>query len=447
MKRRDAAIGNSAWPSAATGRRLLNRGRMLKGAKGLLLQSVAAVSLIAVLAAMAGCAPTIFTKDPDCGTGCTRLVGSMLKHVEYNVTVTGKKVDILIVTDNSGSMSFEHSRMAERFQNFLSQIEAKNLSYRIGITTSDVSSAGNPPRAINLNGALQDGRLIPFPNGVSYLENSTPNKLQLFQQAVQRAETLNCENFLRTGNRNDTAGYLASCPSNDERGILAANMFVDGNHGGFLREGSHFAVVFLTDEDVRSGVYTQAAGYPLELRDLPVSLMNNIQSRFPGKPFSFHAIIVRPGPLYSGVSAAAASNFLTEAAAFGNIQWPQEAQPGLLFNESNKDYGCLSQQGNQTPGVSGSFGFVYAVAAALTNGVVGDVCASDYGAQLSSIGDNISQQITQINMACENPRVIELKFLNKPGIPLGTFSGSTFTLDPSVGTGDQVYLKIECPDV
>lgn len=420
---------------------------MSKSVHRLLVQSLAVIVALTALAALAACSPSIFTKDPDCGPGCVRSATEFTKTIEYNLTVPGRKVDIVIVNDNSGSMSFEQSRMASRFQTLLSQLEAQNLSYRIGIITTDVSNGDNPPRAINLNGALQDGRLIPFPTGVSYLENSTPNKVQLFQQAIQRAETATCETYLNQSNGNNPSAYLANCPSNDERGIMAANMFLDSYSSGFVRDGAHLAIVFLADEDVRSSVYTEGAGYPLDLRDLPFSLLTNVQSRYPGKSFSFHAIIVRPGPLFAGVSAGAASNFLNEAAAFGDYKWPQEARPGLLFNDGNKDVACLSQQGGQTTGVSGSFGYIYAVAAILTNGVIGDICATDYGSQLAQIGNNIGQQIQQINMACSNPKILSLKYLNKPGIPLGTFSGSTFTLDPSTPIGDQVYLKIECPDL
>ncbi len=402
-----------------------------------------------VLSALAACAPSIFQKELDCGRGCTRSATEFTKQIEYTMKVPGLKVDVLFVDDNSGSMSFEQNRMATRFQTLLDQLEAQHLDYRIAITTTDVSSAANPPRPINNNGGLQDGRLIPFPTGVSYIESSTPNKLQLFQQAIQRAETLTCENYIRQtgGQSTDRVAYQTYCPADDERGVMAANMFVDANYGGFLREGSHFAVVFLADEDVHSGLYSQAAGFPLEARDLPFSLMQNIQSKFPGKSFSFHSIIVRPGPLASDVSAAAASNFLNEASAFGNYQWPAEVQPGQLFNEANKDYSCLSQQGQQTPGVNGSFGYIYALAAQLTNGITGDICASDYGSQLRTIGANIGKQVNQINLACANPKIIELKYTNKSGIPLGTFAGTTFTLDPSVAVGDSIYLKIECPDL
>lgn len=413
--------------------------------------TVKAILILIGLAGFAACTPSFFEKPVDCGPGCTRLIEQGLIQVEYNVKVPGPQVDILIVSDNSGSMSFEQARMSARFQNLLSQLDFQKLDYRIALTTTDVSSADNPPRDINQHGALQDGRLVRFSNGGYFIESSTPGKLALFQQALQTItnQSLTCENYIRSlhGANALPQTYAANCPSNDERGIFAANLFVDNNYNGFLRDNSHFAVVFLADEDVRSSLYASGQGYSLDVRDLPNSLISNIQSRYPGKTFSFHALIVRPGPLAAAVSPGAAAEFLDQAAVFGDQAWPAQAQPMLLFRQGQSDAGCLMNQGMQTPGVGGSYGIVYAVAAELTNGVVGDVCANDYGTQLNSVGSNIGQQRKQINLACDNPKILDLRFVHKPGVPQGFLEGSAFVLNPNIQPGEEIYMKIECPDM
>lgn len=412
-------------------------------------------SSIIKLAALAGlvwafiaCSPSVFEKPVDCGQGCTRIVDQGVKDIEYTFTVPGPRVDILIVMDNSGSMSFEQSRMSQRFQTFLNALDSQNLDYRVALTTTDVSNANNPPRAINDNGSLQDGKLVSMGNGSFFIESTTPNKLQLFLNAIGYIEgkTLACEAFINSlGNSTpDRQTYLANCPSDDERGVMAANLFVNSNFNSFLRDGSHFAVVFLGDEDERSSLYSAGAGYNLDVQDLPGNLIQNIQSRYAGKSFSFHSIIVRPGSLASGVTPANASDFLTQAQAVGNVQWPSNAQPGQLF--TGGDQSCLAQQGQQTRGVSGSYGYIYALAALMTNGIIGDVCANDYGTQLQNIGANIAQQRNQINMACANPKILDLRYTNAAGSPPGSFEGQAFVLDPSIPVGRTVYLKIECPD-
>lgn len=404
--------------------------------------------LIAFAAAFyVACSPVVFEKDVDCGPGCVRVDG--MKEVEYNVTVSGGRVDILFVNDNSGSMSFEQNHIASRFSNFIATLDQKQLDYRIGIITTDVSDSSNPPRAINGNGALQDGRLITFENGQPFLESSTQNKEALFAKGIQRNETKQCENFLRTNSASQgSSAYLANCPSADERGIYAAGMTVESNPSGFIRDNAHLAIVFLADEDERSQLYDDTPLYRLSDRDLPQSLVGLVQSRFPGKALSMHSIIVRPGDLKAGYSAYDAAQKIAQV--FNGNQLVSENRAANFFNDSQKDQQCLNQQSNQIQtangNVTGSFGYLYYLAAKMTGGVIGDICAGDYGSQLSSIGENIGEQVNKIDLACENPQVLELRFTNQSGTPGGRIEGSAYLFDPALTPGHSIYLKIRCPD-
>src|SRR5690606_15242203 len=87
-------------------------------------------------------------------------------------------------------------------------------------------------------------------------------------------------------------------------GFFAANLTVENNPKSFIRSDAHLAVVVLSDEDVRSQLYDDSPYYRLESKDLPQTLISNVHSRFPGKSVSIHAIIVRPGELKSGYTAA-----------------------------------------------------------------------------------------------------------------------------------------------
>ncbi|MCK6598726.1 MAG: hypothetical protein L6Q37_10210, partial [Bdellovibrionaceae bacterium] len=60
-----------------------------------------------------------------------------------------RKIDILFVIDNSGSMEYEQKSMAQRTSQFLTLLHG--LDFQIAITTTD-------PRNINLG----DGRLVPI---------------------------------------------------------------------------------------------------------------------------------------------------------------------------------------------------------------------------------------------------------------------------------------------
>ena len=63
-----------------------------------------------------------------------------------------RKVDVLLVLDNSGSMGEEQANLAANFGPFIDQLEAVGADYRIGITTTDL---GGPQCA----GAASGGRL------------------------------------------------------------------------------------------------------------------------------------------------------------------------------------------------------------------------------------------------------------------------------------------------
>lgn len=400
-----------------------------------------------VVATYVACSPVSFEKSTSCTDGCVQVTPSGTKIYEYNVTVSGGKVDILFVDDNSGSMSFEQNHIASRFSNFISALDAKSLDYRIGIITTDVSSPTNPARAINQNGALQDGRLIAFESNRYFLEPGTANKTALFSNSIRRAETLQCESFLNSNSsvlQNSTV-YRDNCPSPDERGIYAASLAVDSNPSGFIRDGAHLAIVFLSDEDVRSQLYDESSAYLLDSRDLPQNLITQIKGKFSGKTVSMHSIIVRPGELKTGLSPADAAEKISQVITGYNVI-NSANKPENLFLASSADTSCLMAQGNQTNNVSGSYGYLYSLAAKLTGGVIGDICANDYGSQLSDIGKDIGEKVNKVDLACENPKILELKFTDHTGTPGGNIQGSAYYFDPALNPGQGIYLKIECPE-
>lgn len=309
--------------------------------------------LFAACLAFAGCAKVGFEVDKSfkachgSGVSCVT-ISDGVERFDYDVQVGAGMVDILIIDDNSGSMSGEQRNMAQRFPTFISSLG--NLDYRIAITTTDVSaSPNNGPRSINGNGALQDGKFIPFASGVSYLTRSNSNAETLFANTIQRPETLTCEQN----------GYNeAYCPSGDERGIYAASLAVERKEAGFFRNQAHFALVVLSDEDERS-TGGSAQNRSLEEKDMPQNLINAVKANLGlQKTFSTHALIIRS----------------SDSSCY-NQQW-------FGFN------------------LHGSYGTVYEQLVGLTGGHLGSICASDYGAELGSIGYNITDQVNSKGLVC-----------------------------------------------
>lgn len=382
---------------------------------------------ILMISYFGACAPVSFDTLPENKNDnvVTRCVGTECFYdVTEEKTVGEGLVDILIVNDNSGSMSFEQNKMATAFSGFLSSIN--NLDYRIAMTTTDVSDMRqrigtltnlgyNPPGPYNGNGALQDGRLIDFGSGQKYLSRTTSNKENLFNNTVKRPETAQCE----------SSGF-SQCPSGDERGIVAAGLSIKNHVSSFARPTAHLAVIILADEDER-GVskynpcnYSGSAdkqnceaiktSYPFESADEPQAMVDTFRSLYPNKTMSVHSIIVRPGDI-----------------ACRNAQTGQVAAPMPVLGQE---------------------GYAYARLTSLTGGVLGNICESNYTSQLQNIGYTIGEQVTSLPFRC---RPVDDKFqVFYSGVvaTAGTYSADFATMVLSINANlsptTKVTLKYSC---
>lgn len=185
----------------------------------------------------------------------TRRLSQSLRVNDY------KKVDILMVIDNSGSMEYEQRNMAQRTSNLLSVI--RGLDYQIAITTTDPeNSTYGDGRFVNIKGTSNQ-----FLIDTSVAESTAQTRLS---QTLQRSET----------------------GSGVEQGIRAAYRAVERYNANeskaraFFREGAQFAVVLISDED-------ESANTP---KNDPQNLVKLVHDSFGGqKMFGFHSIITQPG--------------------------------------------------------------------------------------------------------------------------------------------------------
>lgn len=135
--------------------------------------------------------------------------------------------------------------------------------------------------------------------------------------------------------------------SGSEQGIYAAYRAVErsiaGTNSNFIRSDAQLAVVLISDED------ESANG---EKND-PANFLKYIQTQFNGqKSMSYHSVITRPN-----------------------------------------DATCLDGEGY-------SYGHRFAAMAALTGGVIGDVCAVDYSAQVQGIAEGVRNTLKSITLSC-----------------------------------------------
>lgn len=386
------------------------------------------ISLVTVAYFLGACSGVKFSQKFDCEKeGSCVVQNGKPVYPGQDVTIGGGKVDILIVNDNSASMSYEQARMAARFGQFINNLDNKYMDYRIAFTTTDISSAQNPARTVNLNGELQDGKLITLSNGKKYLskdDGDLSQKTQIFNTAINRPETLACEKFITSwmsanksiSDTSYSADYLANCPSGDERGIYAANMVVANNPDSFLRDDADFQIIFLADEDERSQLYFSEANFALTDMDTGKNLVQNIRSKFPNKNFGIHPIIVADTyclPLQSQ-----------------QLNGVVKGSYGYEYNNARKEAQTLINSERTAKGLSS------------VTMVLGDICSDDYSTQLKNIFDQVAAPIVDnIALKCSNPEGLNITVATNDATVTHEIVGNVIRFNKKLPVGTKVSVS------
>lgn len=159
-----------------------------------------------------------------------------------------KKVDILFVVDNSGSMAGDQEKLSREFTNFISNI--KDSNYRIGLITTDVDSIGFEDTP-GYHGNLA----VIEKTGKKFISSEDSNPDELFAKLILRDETLACE-----------LDNPDTCASYRERPLHAVKQAMrkkDDINAGFFRDSASLVIMIITDEDESPNVddeYFEASG-------------------------------------------------------------------------------------------------------------------------------------------------------------------------------------------
>ncbi|OFZ17683.1 MAG: hypothetical protein A2Z20_00530 [Bdellovibrionales bacterium RBG_16_40_8] len=281
----------------------------------------------------------------------------------------GGKVDILFVDDNSASMETEQAALGTRFSAFTTALSG--VDWQAGIITTDCTVGSTN----NYCGQLFD--LTGRPAGEYILSPSTPSYTTVFQNTIQRPETLNC---LMSG----------TCPSGREEGMkstIEAFNLRNADNVGFFRNDADLAVVFLSDED------EQSTG-PI-IATQPSTVVSAFQTIWgTAKKLSSYGIIVKPGDT---------ACYNTQQAQFGG----------------NANYGNLLTQ-----------------LSTLTGGMSVSICEPDYSITLTQIGNDVTQMSKSYDLAT-TPLVGSVTVTFTPSFSTTfTVSGNrvTFAALPPLGT-------------
>jgi hypothetical protein len=155
------------------------------------------------------------------GGGSTGGIGGTT--VEENFTQTSsssKKLDIVWIIDNSGSMADEQEDLGYNFEIFINQFIVKNVDFKMGITTTDTRLAY---KGLMVSGA--DTKLTSLA--------AKSNKYQFLSDF---------QNLVQVG----TSG------SGNEKGLEASEGFMQRYATSFLRKEAYLAIVIISDEEDQS---------------------------------------------------------------------------------------------------------------------------------------------------------------------------------------------------
>lgn len=343
-------------------------------------------SIASVMGAVIACSPTKFEPKNSPNSVCDSTTSSCVvvdgfTNITQSFKVGSGKVDILFVNDNSASMSVVQSKMAARFGGFIENLDAKEIDYQISMVTTDLV-------------AFQQNQLITFGNGKKVLTKGDSNRVGLFNAAIARPETIQCENFIKSayytyGPSFNSTNYYAQnynnyCPSNDERGLYTAHEAVSKNLNSIIRTDAHLNIIVVSNEDVRSGLYndsTYASQYALDNKDKASGFMTMMANTYPSKYWTFNSIVTK--------DAACA---VTQQADFrDNAGNPIRDVNGNYVVGANigLEYGALSASaaqdidGNPTP-----------------RGQILSICNTDYTNYFTNIATKISADSRLMPLKC-----------------------------------------------
>ena len=148
---------------------------------------------------------------------------------EQQVTFEPRKIDVLFVVDNSGSMSSSQTALANNFPSFINYFNSKGYDYRIAVTTSD---AYYGDQFVSSGCSLCNLNQTKFKSGTTpklyVLESTTPNIAAAFAQNIN----------------------VGVSGSGDERVFSSFKAALNSSlNVGFHRPAAFLSVIIVSDEE------------------------------------------------------------------------------------------------------------------------------------------------------------------------------------------------------
>ncbi len=309
----------------------------------------------------------------------------MPRSTEYFDQRDADKVDILVVNDNSYSMSNQQRRMADRFQAFTSNLQ--NIDYQMGMTTTDLVTKKY----------RQDGKLMKWEHlGSKILTSQSHNAEKVFKDTITRDETFDCDLLAH------------KCPSGYEQPLKASIWAMEQKftaNKGFFREGADLAIVILSNEDeLSNGQVTKLPDGKTYAPTTANQVINAFRANFGNsKRLAVHGIIIKPG-----------------------------------------DATCLAEQKAQSGFANNAFyGEIITDLVTKTGGRTFSICDSDYSGSLKAISDSMRQLLTTFELAA-TPKAGTVRVTLTPNVNIGwKVVGNKVVFDSPPPVGTRIEISYE----
>lgn len=331
-------------------------------------------ALGSVIGGLIACSPTKFSQ-PDlsnslCDSSVTNcVVQNNYAEVTQDFKVGSGKVDILFVNDNSASMSKVQTQLAVRFSGFIQSLDAKSIDYRIAMTTTDLSAVQGSQK------------LVTFGNGSKYLTRQDSNRVNLFNSAIIRSETIQCEEFITFMFTNYGTSfqsqpsyhsqYPIKCPSADTRGVYTASVVVSENASSFLRSDANLNIILISNDNARQGK-------TLENSDKAEAFVSLMQQKYPTKYWDFNSIVVKDLTCRDNQTLKTSTNQVVRNESGPAIVGGLGLEYAKLSNTAARDI-----DNNVRP-----------------RGKILDICQSDYAQHFTTMSTQIAEDARMFSMKC-----------------------------------------------
>ena len=270
------------------------------------------------------------------------------------------KVDILLVVDSSTSMAPAQDSLADNFEMFITEINSSSLDFQIAITSMDICDSSFPSENKD-NPCPVDSSLSEFGQEADHLRGDFVGEIG--KEIMKRGDVDLLTTF-------QTAVKVGNTGSDFEHGLKAIQLAVqkdqNGQNPSLIREDSFLSIIVVSDEDDDGTGLNKPDPYKGD------TIFNQIMGgtfQYTFSELDSYLRTVKPDKNYS-VSAIT----VLQADEYGTTE--AECQTTM-------DY--VLQTGE-----------VYIEAANQTGGIIKDICDTNWGENLQSIGIDLQRQVMQI---------------------------------------------------